>query len=163
MSLEQPDAGLGGRSIELHWKALRDGVQASGLAPLSARQALHAAVLIDRMSEIVFRRRHALARPELAIASDVLAFRAALRICEKSLGEIMDLTDCTAHGPYLDVRSTSVADDEFAALPVADLMVSLYNDGEVPRLMLVHRQGDMMPMQHILQMASDWWATALKF
>jgi hypothetical protein len=73
----------------------------------------------------------------------------------------MDLMACGASGPRLQVVAMPVAPDAFAKLAVADLMVSLYNGGTVPRLMLVPGDGQMLPMQSLLQSAALWWATTL--
>jgi hypothetical protein len=40
-------------------------------------------------------------------------------------------------------------------------MVSLYNAGTVPQLMLVQHSGTVLPMQHLLQGAADWWRAIL--
>ena len=73
----------------------------------------------------------------------------------------MDLATCAPDSPRLMVVPSAVAPDAFASLCVADLMVSLYNNGTVPCLMLVPGHGAMQPMQPLLQAASDWWAVTL--
>lgn len=161
MMRDQTDIQRHAGTIAPAWTAALVAVQVSGHAPLSARHALHAAVLIDQLSDIAFPVRGAFPVPALVTAGDLSAFRAGLRDCERSLGDIMDLTACGANAPRLEVRATAVAPEEFSALPVADLMVSLYNDGTVPRLMLVQLDGGKQQMQHLLQAATHWWSMIL--
>jgi hypothetical protein len=141
--------------------ALRQAVGISRRAPLSARHALHAAVLIDQLSDVAYVRRAELSFPTLATAGDILSFRAALRACDPALGPLMDLTSCGADCPRLQVVAEEVALDCFTSLPVEDLMVSLYNAGTVPRLMLVQKDMRMLPMQVLLQDATNWWSSTL--
>ena len=161
MTSDQKNMLSGDEAVAQTWAAVVDAVAVSRRAPLSARHALHAAVLIDQLSDKAFARRPALPLPALATAGDFLAFRAGLRASDPSLGPIMDLTACGADGTHLEILPTQVAPDAFSGLPVADLMVSLYNAGEVPRLMLVQRDGGIVPMQHLLQEATRWWGTIL--
>ena len=127
-------------------------------APLSARAAMHAAVQIDQMSDVAFARRGLLSVP-LSGAGDILVFRAALRAASADLGLLMDLAECGPDGPRLQVIAVPVPPDGFDTLPVADLMVSLYNAGTVPRLMLVLTDGTQHPMQDLLKRAAQWWQT----
>lgn len=129
---------------------------ASQRAPLSARAALYAAVQIDQMCDAAFAGRGVLQSP-LATAADILAFRAALREAAPMLGPLMDLAECGPMGPHLQVVAVPVPPDGFGRLPVADLMVSLYNAGTVPRLMLVMADGAQHDMQDLLQRATAWW------
>lgn len=149
-------------SVAVAWSAVCRAVAVSGRAPLSARHALHAAVLMDQVSDIGCDHRGSMAVAALTTAGDLAAFRAALRVCAPSLGPIMDLTACGPVGPWLEVVATEVAAEEFAGLPVADLMISLYNDGKVARLMLVQRDGVKLPMQPLLQAAMEWWGGVLR-
>lgn len=162
MMLELQDKLMRKGAVAQHWAAVRCALGVSRQAPLSARHALHAAVLIDRLSDITFTRRLELPLPPLATAGDFSIFRAGLRVCEPSLGPIMDLTACSADGPRFEVVATKVASDGYSGLPVADLMVSLYNDGRIPRLMLVQRDGTMLPIQNLMLAATHWWGKILE-
>ena len=153
--LQQDDA------LRLGWLAVLRAVDVSRRAPLSARQALNAAVQIDQLSDRVFATRAALSVPPLARAADILTFRAALRACDPAFGPIMDLTACCPYGPSLQVTATEVAPEGFDRLGVADLMVSLYNAGTVPRLMMLQPGGTMLPMQNLLQHATARWGAIL--
>ncbi|MCW1931703.1 hypothetical protein [Pararhodobacter zhoushanensis] len=137
------------------WRAAVQAVADSRAAPLSARHALHAAVALDRLSDLAHARRAALPSP-LARAGDILSFRAALRAADPAFGPLMDLTACSANGPHLALIATQIPPEGFASLPVGDLMVSLYNAGTVPRLYLV-TPAESLPMQPLLQAALDWW------
>jgi hypothetical protein len=143
------------------WSAAVQAVDVSHRAPLSARHALHAAVLIDQLSDLAFARRAELLEPLLATSGDFLAFRTTLRARERALGLLMDMTGCRVEGPHLQLIAAQVAPDDFANLEIADLMVSLYNAGTVPRLMLVHPDGALLPMQDILHRATNWWRVTL--
>jgi hypothetical protein len=155
LSSEEDDA------LRLGWSAALQAIEVSHSAPLSARHALHAAVLLDQLSDLAFVRRTALLEPPLATCGDFLSFRTALRDCEPVLGLLMDLTACRMDGPSLLVTAAQVAPDGFANLSVGDLMVSLYNGGTVPRLMLMQSDGKIRPMQDVLQQATKWWQTTL--
>jgi hypothetical protein len=148
-------------ALALAWAAVCEAVRISNRATLSARHAMQAVAQLDHLSDVAFARRSDLTEPMLATAQDILSFRAALRGCEPALGPLMDLMACGASGPRLQVVAMPVAPDAFAKLAVADLMVSLYNGGTVPRLMLVPGDGQMLPMQSLLQSAALWWATTL--
>lgn len=135
--------------------ACLQAVQTSQHAPLSARHALQAAAFFDLLADRAYVQG---ALKSLSTAADILAFRTALRQCHPALGPLMDLM---AAGAHLRVVATPVPPDGFASLDVADLMVSLYNAGTVPRLMLIQPDGTSLPMQDLLQNAAGWWATAL--
>ncbi|WP_127105246.1 hypothetical protein [Pararhodobacter zhoushanensis] len=141
------------------WQAAVQAVTDSRNAPLSARHALHAAVALDRLSDLAHARRSTLP-PTLGRAGDILTFRAALRAADPAFGPLMDLTACSANGPHLALIATEIPPEGFASLPVGDLMVSLYNAGTVPRLFLV-TQAENLPMQPLLQAALDWWRTVV--
>ena len=143
------------------WIAVMRAVETSRRAPLSARHALHAAVLIDQLSDLAFTGRTDLPLPLLATAGDILSFRAALRSSDPALGRLIDLTACGPDAPRLQVLAEAVAPDGFERLAVADLMVSLYNAGRVPRLMLVQPDETRLPMQDLLQQATSWWRATL--
>lgn len=143
------------------WSAAVQAIEVSRSAPLSARHALHAAVLIDQVSDLAFARRTLLLEPDLACAGDFLSFRAALRSRGAALGILMDVSACRVDGPSLQLVAAQVPPNGFTNLAVADLMVSLYNAGTVPRLMLVHSDGRMLPMQELLLQAAEWWRSAL--
>lgn len=150
-----PEALAGG----LHELGL--AVAASRKAPLSARHALHAAVALDQMADLAHAGRAGLRVHPLAEAGDVLAFRALLRAADPALGPLMDLVTCGPHSPRLQVVAAEVAPEGFARLAVEELMVSLYNAGQVPRLMLIEAGGRSWPMQDLLPRAAAWWAAAL--
>ena len=148
-------------AITAGWVAVLRAVEASCRAPLSARHALRAAVVIDQLSDLVFTRRTDLLLPSLATAGDILSFRSALRRTEPALGPLLDLISCGPDAPRLQVLAETVAPDGFERLAVTDLMVSLYNAGRVPRLMLVQPDATRLPMQHLLQQAIAWWRAML--
>lgn len=143
------------------WQACVQALDESRNAPLSARHAVHAAALIDRLSDLAFVRRAQILSPPLSTAGVILSFRATLRVCEPALGPLMDLLSCRANGPCLQIGLTEVAPEGFAKLPIADLMVSLYNAGTVSRLVLVESSGITLPMQDLLHTALDWWRASL--
>jgi hypothetical protein len=143
------------------WTAVLQAVDASRKAPLSARHALAAAVQIDQFSDHAFAARAALSEPNIALAADILAFRAALRAQSVAVGCLMDLSAAAAQGPYLEVIASALAPEAYAKLAVADLMVSLYNAGAVPQLMLVQSEGAALPILELLQAAIDWWSITL--
>lgn len=113
------------------------------------------------MSDAGFARRDTLTDRRLATAGDILAFRAGLRQISPALGLIMDLTTCHPDAPRLQIVARPVPPDDFANLPVGDLMVSLYNSGTVPRLMLVQQDGTEHPMAEVSQAGAGWWAATL--
>lgn len=158
MTRDQTEIEQGKASFANAWTAALHAVQVSGRAPLSARHALHAALLINQFSDIAFTLRGTLPLLDLATARDLPRFRANLRGHEPSLGLVMALSAAGADGPRLEVRVMDVAPEEFPSLSVADLMVSLYNNGTVPRLMLVQHDECEHQMQHLLQAASRWWS-----
>ncbi|MBI1173272.1 hypothetical protein GC209_17935 [bacterium] len=142
--------------------ALDEAVGLSQRAPLSARHALQAVAMIDRLSDQVYARRSGLPVPDLAHAQDILSFRAALRDGDPAVAALMDLMTCGAASPRLQVVAAQLGPDDFARLPVGDLMVSLYNSGTVPRLMLVQPDGTMLAFQDLLRAAAAWWEATLK-
>lgn len=148
-------------ALVVGWSAVVQAVDVSHHAPLSARRALHATVLIDQLSDLVFARRSMLLEPLLATSGDFLTFRAGLRDREPALGLLMDMTACDVHGPSLQLVAAQVPPDDFGNLAVAELMVSLYNVGTVPKLMLVKSDGKMLPMQDLLLQAANWWRASL--
>lgn len=152
---------IGQRSLATQWAGVVQAVAESCRAPLSARHTLRAAVQIDHLSDVVFPTRSALAAKHLATAADFPAFRKALRTIIPALGPIMDLTGCSVQSPRLELREVEVARGDFPGLPVADLMVSLYNKGRVPQLLLVQPDGEVVPMQDLLRDAVSGWSRTL--
>mgnify|MGYP000073642224 CR=1 FL=1 len=140
-------------TFEAALKAL-DAFRAS---PLSARQALFAAVMIDRIADAAFAAPRECRDRMVGISTDLRAFRVALRAAGTDLAPVMDLAAGHIDGPRLQVQERSVAEDEFTRLSVAELMVSLYGGGCVPCLMLVYADGRKMPALDVLQAALDWW------
>ena len=92
-----------------------------------------AVVALDQLCDLAFDARGGLAQP-FAGMPDILAFRAALRAHSPALGLVMDLGAAAKDGPWLEVVDWQVAPQDMGALPVVDLMVSLYGGGQVPRL-----------------------------
>ena len=72
--------------------------------------------------------------------ADVLAHRERVAAAHPSLALVMDLAAMRDGGARLAVEARDVAPEDYPALAEAEYMVSLYNDGTVPRLMI--RAGD---------------------
>jgi hypothetical protein len=124
-------------------------------APLSVRRALLCAVLIDDLGERAFTAWTPDAGRVFG-AQDALAFRRALRRRCPELGLIADLCGMSTNAPRLVAKAIPIAADALAALPTEDFMVSLYNEGNVPRVMLVARDGER-PAHEVLARALGWW------
>lgn len=70
---------------------------------------------------------------------DILAFRAEAAAGSAALGLVMALA--SQRGVRLVTEAVAVPLADYAALPIEDFMVSLYNDHSVQRLRLVTEDG----------------------
>jgi hypothetical protein len=116
--------------LEAEWLALQ-------AVPLSTRRAMLVAALIDAYVDRVFA---AQAKP-----GDILEFRAEMAARSAALGWIMKLCS-RQEGVGLVMEAVAVPIADYAALPVEDFMVSLYNDHTVQRLRLVMADGSRHDM-----------------
>lgn len=109
--------------------AAQAAVAAAVAAPLSRRKAMLAALLVDAAVEACF----------LASgADDVLAWRAEIRARVPALAPILDLA--AMDGAALVIEPVELRPDD-TALDVGDVMVALYNDRTVPRVLIAAPDG----------------------
>jgi hypothetical protein len=118
--------------------ALIETEYAEALAhPLSARQAMLVAVLLDKYADRLFYARRDTAPEKLFYAEDVLAFRTRLAAAMPALDSVFALCALAPDGPRLVTRTVAVPLPDYPSLPLADFMVSLYNGNTVQRVLLV--------------------------
>jgi hypothetical protein len=130
-------------SLAGHLGYLRAELEAARAAPLSAKRARLAALLIDAYVDRLFAARH-------AGDADVLAFRAELAVGSPALAAAFELANGTAR---LVTEAVEVPLDDYPALPLADFMVSLYNDHTVQRVFIVTPEGQRLPVHDVLGQA----------
>jgi hypothetical protein len=102
-----------------------EAVAAALAAPLSAKKAMLAALLLDAAADALF---------AASGEDDVLEFRARLAGRSEALGLVFGLCALRADGPRLVTEAVAVPAGEYDALSVQDLMVSLYNNRTVQRV-----------------------------
>ncbi len=123
-------------------------LRAARAAPLSARRAMLAALLIDQAVDALFTERHA------GAAADILAFRTELAERFPPLATLFALTALRPDGPRLGLAEVEVPIAHYSGLSVEDFMVSLYNDRTVQRLLVLAPDGAR------LADAQQWLAAA---
>ena len=102
-----------------------EAVAAARAAPLSAKKAMLAALLLDAAADALF---------AASGEDDVLEFRAGLAARSEALRLVFGLCALRADGPRLVTEAVAVPAGEYDALSVQDLMVSLYNNRTVQRV-----------------------------
>lgn len=130
-------------SLRTHRDYLKQAWQDAQAAPLSARRALLVALLIDAQVDRLF--------AVQGERGDVLAFRAHIAAGSSAVGLIMALA--SQRDVRLMTEAVAVPLAEYAALPVEDFMVSLYNDHSVQRLRLATADGGRHDMMDTLRAA----------
>ena len=108
-----------------HLTRAADAVAAAAAAPLSAKRAMLAALLIDAAVD---------ARFAASGEDDVLEFRARLAAGSEVLGLVFGLCALRPDGPMLVTEAVEVPIADYPALRTEDLMVSLYNGNTVMRV-----------------------------
>jgi hypothetical protein len=127
-------------SLDAHF-AYIEAEYADALAhPLSARQAMLVAVLLDKFADRMFFAWRVTAPEKTFHAEDVLAFRARLREHTPALGLIFDLC-AVPQRAHLVTKAIEVPIADYSKLSTADFMVSLYNKHTVQRVVLVAADG----------------------
>ena len=125
--------------------ALLEAEYAEALAhPLSSRQAMLVAVLLDKYPDRLFDARRNTALDRVLHAEDVLAFRTRLGALLPALGLVFALCALAPGGPRLVTKAVAVPLPDYPALPLADFMVSLYNQNSVQRVLLVGAGDDRL-------------------
>ncbi len=127
-------------SLPNHLALLGDEYAASLAAPLSGRQAMLVAVLLDHFPDRVFAAYRGTPARVLG-AEDLPAYRALLRKKSAALATIFDLCALRPGGPRLLIKTVEVPLADYPKLSVEDFMVSLYNRHTVQRVMLVSADG----------------------
>jgi hypothetical protein len=114
-------------TLKEHFTYLEDAVAVARAAPLSARKAMLAAMLIDAWPDRVY------AAGETG-AEDVLAYRAGLAKKSEALALVFALCTLGESRPRLVTEAVEVPIAEYHLLSVQDYMVSLYNANTVQRV-----------------------------
>ena len=114
-------------TLEEHFTYLTDAVAIARAAPLSARKAMLAAMLVDAWPDRAFAEGH-------TGAEDVLAYRAALAAKSEALALVFALCTLGENRPLLVTDAVEVPIAEYHLLSVQDYMVSLYNHNSVQRV-----------------------------
>lgn len=116
--------------LAAHLNYLRAEVAAAQAAPLSARKAMLAALLVDAYADRLFAAQTG--------ADDILEFRAGLAAASPALGLVFDVAAGRAR---LVTEAVKVPLAEYGTLSVQDFMVSLYNGHTVQRVLVVGTDG----------------------
>lgn len=140
--------------LDVHFAAIEAEYAEALARPLSARQALLVAVLLDKYADrLYFARREAASTPA-ADGEDILAFRARLGQQTPALAQVFDLCAVPPRA-RLATRAHQVPIADYPALSTADFMVSLYNGNTVQRVMLDAADGNMHLAHDTLAEAID--------
>jgi hypothetical protein len=102
-----------------------EAVAAAAAAPLSAKRAMLAALLIDAVADALF---------AASGEDDVLEFRARLAKGSAALALVFGLCALRPDGERLVTEAVEVPIADYPALTTEDFMVSLYNDRTVMRV-----------------------------
>ena len=102
-----------------------EAVAAAAAAPLSAKRAMLAALLLDAAADAKF---------AASGEDDVLAYRERLAAGSDALGLVFGLCALRPGGPRLVTEAVEVPLAEYPKLRTEDFMVSLYNDRTVMRV-----------------------------
>ena len=140
-----------------HLSLIEDEHAASLAAPLSARQALLVAVLLDHLPDRVFAARRHAAPNTVFSAEDLPAYRQKLREQSPALSTIFDLCALRPDGPTLKVVAVEVPIADYPNLSTADFMVSLYNGNTVQRVLLVLPDNEAKLAREVIAAAMAWW------
>lgn len=108
-----------------HLARAAQAVAAAAAAPLSAKRAMLAALLLDAAADAKF---------AASGEDDVLAYRARLAAGSAALGLVFGLCALRPDGPLLVTEAVEVPIAEYPKLRTEDFMVSLYNDRTVMRV-----------------------------
>ena len=103
----------------------REAVAAAAAAPLSAKRAMLAALLIDAAVDAAF---------AASGEDDVLEFRERLAVRSDALALVLGLCALKADGPRLVTEAVAVPIADYPGLRTEDFMVSLYNGNTVQRV-----------------------------
>jgi hypothetical protein len=127
-------------------------------APLSVRTALRAATQIDALAERAFFGRAGI--PDLPEAEDLIAFRAAVSAACPAIGLVSALCGMAEGAPRLAVKAVFVPLEDTRGMSVAEVMVSVYNAGTVPRVVLAGADGEPEALP-VFRTALGWWRARL--
>ena len=133
-------------TLEQHFTYLEDARRAARSAPLSARKAMLAAMLIDAYPDRLF------AAGETG-AEDILAYRAGLAAGSDALALVFALSALRDGGPRLVTEPVAVPIADYPKLGVEDFMVSLYNGHTVPRVRIALPDGGRRDVHEVLAAA----------
>jgi hypothetical protein len=137
-----------------HFALIEAEYAAALAAPLSARQAMLVAVLLDKYPDRVFAA-HRADPVRVHGAEDLPAYRAVLRQRTPALATIFALCACRPDGPRLETRAVDVPLSDYPNLPLEDFMVSLYNNHTVQRVLLVGAAGAVRLAHKVLAEALE--------
>jgi hypothetical protein len=112
---------------EPHFTIAAEAITAARAAPLSAKRAMLAALLLDAAADALF----AASRED-----DVLEFRTRLAASSPALALIFALCALREGGPHLVTEAVTVPPAAYDTLDIPDLMVSLYNHRTVQRVLI---------------------------
>ncbi|MEO8756951.1 MAG: hypothetical protein ABI398_04255 [Devosia sp.] len=110
---------------KLHSINVTAALAAARAAPLSAKKALLAALLLDAEADRLF---------AASGETDILDFRARLAAKSDALALVFALCALRPDGPHLVTEAVQVPIADYPGLSVQDFMVSLYNDHSVQRV-----------------------------
>ena len=117
--------------MRLGFHRAAEAVAAAHAAPLSAKKAMLAALLLDAAADALF---------TASGEDDILAFRARLAANSPALALIFALCALRENGPHLVTEAVEIPAADYDALNIPDLMVSLYNHRSVQRVRIA--EGD---------------------
>ena len=123
--------------MEYDFSTVDAALAASEAAPLSAKKAMLAVLLVDGAAD-------ALAGP----GADLLAFRAGLAERSEALALLFALAALREGGPRLVTETVNVPLGDYGGLSTADFMVSLYNQHSVQRVLIA--AGDARHNVHVV-------------
>jgi hypothetical protein len=125
-------------------------VTAARAAPLSAKRAWLAALLIDQAADALFTTRHG------GQGEDILAFRETLATQSEPLALVFALA---ARELDLVTEAVEVPARDYPSLGVEDFMVSLYNGRTVQRVLIALPDGGRRDVHEVLAKALEFLAT----
>lgn len=144
-------------TLDEHWALIVAEHRHSVAAPLSSRKALLVAVLLDHFADRVFAQLRTGMPDFLPAADDLPAWRAGLASQSPTLAAIFALGSGQAR---LRIDSVQVPIEDYPALSVEDVMVSVYNGNSVQRVMLVGPDGMPVLAHDVLAAALAYWEAA---
>lgn len=146
-----------GAALDARFARVEEALAELDAAPLSARRARLAAVLLDDFCDRAWEAWKA-APERVGDAEDVLAFRAGVAAASPHMATVMALAEGRVDGPRLEVRAVAVPLEDYPALGVHDFMVSLYNGHTVMRVVIAPDGIEALP---VLTSAAAWWRERL--